>query len=107
MDTMQVVPTIRLFCPYCTGKFRGYLVSGAVQRLNPVLVMNPISRRPPYPHICRLCGAAEGLADRQGGTLTNDMARIAIQNEMEECRRLPGYPAPLTGLDWAALYPMD
>ncbi len=93
-------------CPYCSGKFRGSLTEEAVQHLDPNLAMNPLSRRDDKIYICRLCGAAEGLADRMDGLLTDEMARIAVQNEMEECRRLPGYPAPLTGIDWAKLYPI-
>ena len=111
MSKMQVVPNIRLFCPYCTGKFRGSLAYEDVQRLNPIVAKNALSRRDNKTHICRLCGLAEGLADRDFAgietEMADDMARVAIQNEMEECRRLPGYPAPLTGLNWAALYPLE
>ncbi|MCP4201895.1 MAG: hypothetical protein GY769_08175 [bacterium] len=47
--------------------------------------------------ICRLCAAAEGLADRCAAV--NDMmARRAIQSDWDEARRLPesmGYVSPL------------
>ena len=98
------------FCPYCTSKFRGSLVSEDVQRLDPDKVMNPLSRRDNKTHICRLCGLAEGLADRAFPSMekeaADDMARVAIQNEFDEYRRLPGTLGPLTGIDWGTLYPI-
>jgi hypothetical protein len=74
-------------CPHCTGKYRGGLALRHCGFYDDERA--PAVSRRDRAHICMACSKAEGLADRQRGTLTDEMARTVAEQDKQEAMRLP------------------
>jgi hypothetical protein len=93
------------FCPRCL-EFRGALLHGQVQFLDPLRGANALSRRDSDQWICRLCAKAEALADIVGG-MTDEMARVAIEADRQEVERLQYAGRWGTGFYTLGLAPLE
>ncbi|KKL56618.1 hypothetical protein LCGC14_2243630 [marine sediment metagenome] len=76
-------------CPHCNGKYAAKLSKpywkGFIDTDNHISF--GLSRREPV-NICTLCTKTEALADMTG-TLTDEMARVAVGQDHQEALRLP------------------
>lgn len=76
-------------CPLCMELYEDRRIrQETVQPVKRGAFSGSVSRRFRGLKICRLCAAAEGLADRGLG-MTFEMARIAVGNEFQEAIRMP------------------
>lgn len=100
-------------CPHCNGKYRDVLIYQKMQLgfFDPTKA--PAISRRDGENICLRCTRAEALADLTKGSLTDSMARVAIEQDFQEALRLPAGHVlrwfPTGGLDeyaeaWESVY---